>query len=157
MHSLKLNLGSGTQILKEYHNIDIRYLPKLTVIADVENLPYRANTVDEILALDVYEHISYHDSKDLLKYWVSLLKTGGKLIIQAPCLDNIVSYFMNSKTIQDIEVGIAVIFGGQDYKENTHLTVAQSKLMENYLREAGITGVISFNNSGTNRIWESYK
>jgi len=157
MQYLKLNLGSGDKILEGYHNIDIRNLSGLTVVADVEELPYKNGTVVEILALDVFEHISYHRSKSLLKHWVSLLKPGGKLIIQAPCLDNIITYFMNSKTAQDIEVGIAVIFGGQDYKENTHFTVAQSKLMESYLRESGITGCIQCTDNGTNRIWEAYR
>jgi len=157
MQNLKLNLGAGNYILKDYHNIDIRYLSGLTLVADVKNLPYLPNTVDEILALDIYEHVSYHNSKSLLKYWISLLKSGGKLVIQAPCLDNIISYFMNVRTLQDIEVGIAVIFGGQDYKENIHFTVAQSKLMESYLRKAGITKEIVCSNNGTNRVWKCIK
>jgi len=96
MQSLKLNIGARDHILKSYHNIDIRYLSGLTIIADVESLPYASDTVDEILALDVYEHISYHKSKKLLKHWVSLLKPGGLLRIQAPCLDNVISYIKDA-------------------------------------------------------------
>lgn len=157
MIGLRLNLGAGDHILKDYHNIDIRPLTELTLKADVKKLPYALGTVDEILALDVYEHISYHDSKSLLKHWVSLLKPKGKLTLQAPCLDNIISYFINTKTMHDIEIGIVVIFGGQDYKENTYLAIAQSKLMENYLRMAGITGNIHTVDNGTNRVWTCYK
>ena len=154
--SIKLNLGCGKDIRKSYYNIDIRPLPKV-IRADVCCLPFRAESVDEILALDVYEHVSYLKSQNLLKSWVSKLKSGGKLTIQAPCLDKIIEYFINAKNCKMIETGIACLFGGQDYQENIHLTVCQTTLMKNYLRIAGIKGSIEMNFNGINIIWRCIK
>ena len=153
---LRLNLGAGNDIREGYDNIDIRPLPNV-IQADVCNLPYEKGTVDEIVASDIYEHVSYHKSKDLLKHWISLLKPGGKLILRAPCLDAIILYFIKAVSLRDIEIGIAAIFGGQDYKENTHYTIAQSQLMEQYLRDAGIHSKINFRYSGLNGVWEAVK
>ena len=153
---MKLNLGCGEDIREGYCNIDIRNLPSV-MRADVCALPFRDESVDEILALDVYEHISYLKSQDLLDHWVSKLKSGGVLVIQAPCLDKIIEYFLTVKDLKEIETGIACLFGGQDYRENTHLTICQTALMKNYLRKAGIKGLIKISFDGVNIIWRCIK
>jgi len=153
---VKLNLGCGKDIREDCYNIDIRPLPKV-MQADVCNLPFRDESVDEVLALDIYEHISYLKSQDLLNHWVSKLKSGGLLILQAPCLDKIIEYFLTATNPGMIETGIACLFGSQDYKENTHLTVCQTTLMQSYLKKAGIKGMIKMNFDGVNVIWRCIK
>ena len=66
-------------------------------------------------------------------------------------------YAMGSKSLSDMETIIALIFGGQDYKENTHLTICETNLMVNYLKEAGITGNIEYQNAGANVIIRAFK
>jgi len=153
---LKLNLGCGTDIRPGYLNIDIRHLPGV-VQADVLSLPIKDNSVDELLASDVYEHVSYRKSQTLLNHWVNKLKTGGILIIRTPCLDKIIEACIGADELQAIESIIAAIFGGQDYQENTHLTICQSSLMKTYLRKAGIKGLMRYRMEGTNIIWRMIK
>jgi predicted SAM-dependent methyltransferase len=153
---IKLNLGCGDEyILDGYENIDIREIDNERVIKmDVRNLPYEPNTIDEILAIDVYEHISHRESKDLLKYWVSLLKPGGMIYIQAPCLPFIIRHLLANPQLpvntQTWELVINLIFGAQDYPENFHHTIVEPQLLHDYLREAGITGDIEMQERGAN-------
>ena len=158
---MKLNLGCGDDIKKGYVNIDVRNLPGVNIVGDVCNLPFEKNSIDEILALDVYEHVSYLKSQVLLIHWVSLLKPGGLLFIQAPCINKIIQEFLNvileSGDITHIESLIAAIFGAQDYIENTHYTICHPELMYIYLKRAGIKGNIEKQFNGTNikiRAWK---
>ncbi len=147
--TLLLNLGCGTDLKQGYDNIDIRNLPGV-IKADVRNLPYESESVDEIRAIDVYEHVSFRESQALLNHWVSLLKPGGTLIIQSPSIEVLARNILISTSIKDIETSIAFIFGNQDYKENSHYTACHPELMEHYLRNAGITGEIKCKTINTN-------
>jgi len=135
---LRLNLGCGSDIREGYQNIDVRNLPNITVIADIRNLPYREESVDEILAIDILEHVSYRETVNVLKKWVDLLKVGGSLIIQIPCLDSIIKFLIEARNLGDIEWGIELLFGGQDYKENSHFTIGHVLLMTSYLERVGM-------------------
>jgi len=142
--SIKLNVGCGNDIRKGYVNIDVRKSHPSVVNADVRSLPYEPNTVDEVFAQDVYEHVSFRESKDLLNHWVSIIKPGGLLHIHTSCFLSISDLMSNSDNPKKIERTIAIIFGGQDYPENFHATAGHPILFEKYLREAGIKGDISF-------------
>lgn len=151
-----LNLGCGNDIQQGYDNIDIRDLPGV-IQADISNLSYEPNSVDEIRAIDIYEHISFTESQKVLNHWVSLLKSGGRLIIQGPSIEVLARRILTSTNVEDIEDSIKYIFGNQDYKENTHFTSCHPELMTYYLRNAGITGEISYSTEATNLIVKAKK
>ena len=152
---LKLNLGCGEDIREGYHNIDIRKLPNV-IVADVTNLPYKNNSVDEIIASDVYEHISHTKSLEVLKHWYDLLKPGGGIIVRAPCLDTIIQYFMQAKTLVDVKIGIDLLYGGQDYFENSHYTVCHVNLMNEFLKSIGFKN-INYKFEGHNVLFRAFK
>jgi len=160
---MRINLGSGSDIKEGYINIDIRCLPGVDIVADVRNLPFKNGSVDEITALDIYEHIAHHESQKLLVHWVSVLKTGGLLYIRGPCINRIIQYFLvecldnNNSNLSKIERLIDNIFGSQDYLENLHRTTIHPDLMYYYLKQAGITGVIERQLEGHNIKIRAYK
>lgn len=145
---VKLNLGCGNDYREGFVNVDIR--PLGDVVANVCNLPIKDDSVDAINAVDIYEHISFTKSKELLKHWVSKLKKGGKLFIQAPSIDRIIDFYKTVTDVAGLEKVIECLFGKQDYEENTHFTICHPKLMDSYLRQAGITGPIQFQLENTN-------
>jgi len=81
---VKLHVGCGMSKLFDYTNIDLRETPCTDVVADCRNLPYLQDSVDEIISFHLIEHFDEPHIIDLLKYWYSLLKKGGKLIAETP-------------------------------------------------------------------------
>jgi predicted SAM-dependent methyltransferase len=157
---MKINLGCGGDIREEYINIDIRHLPGVNVVADVTHLPFKDNSVDEILAIDIYEHVSHLKSQKLLKHWVSKLKKGALLFIQCPCINTIVENFLAAeklKRLDLIEGVISDLFGGQEYPKNEHFTIGHLELMRAYLIEAGIKGNIEYQLDHCNIRFKAYK
>ncbi len=139
---IKLNIGCGNDIQPDYINIDLRQTHYSVIVADIRELPYEPNAVDEIRAMDVYEHVSFIESKDLLKYWSSLLKTGGRLTLLTTSLEDIVNKYVSmGKTVQSVEKIICTIFGGQTYPENSHFTSGHHILMEQYLKDASMENI----------------
>jgi len=128
----KLNLGCGKDVREGYENIDIRDLPG-TIKADVRDLPYPEGSCDEILAMDILEHISHEETLATVAHWLSKLKSGGVLKIQSPCLPMICAYIMSSSNPDQIHNGIKLLFGNQDYADNTHRTALHPELFHRML------------------------
>ena len=91
MKKLKLNLGCGGKILPNYINIDTKVLDGslvdldgIVVAMDVTDLKFSNESVDEILAESVLEHISPFDTQETLWEWWRVLKSGGVLNILVP-------------------------------------------------------------------------
>ena len=80
---IKLHLGCGTVILKDWVNLDCVKLPGVDIVHDLNvlPLPFEAESVDEILCNDVFEHVAYIP---LLKDCHRLLVPGGKIHIEVP-------------------------------------------------------------------------
>jgi predicted SAM-dependent methyltransferase len=57
--SIRLNLGCGSIILPDYVNVDIAPVPGADVVhdLDVRPWPWEADTVEQIVAKDVFEHV----------------------------------------------------------------------------------------------------
>lgn len=85
---IKLNLGCCDLPLEGWINIDQSTSPhiKADIVADVTDLSshFEQNTVDEIYAGHLLEHFTPDDAIKNTRYWVSLLKHGGKLAIVVP-------------------------------------------------------------------------
>lgn len=91
--ALKLNLGCGNNLLDGYVNID-KYDTAADVMADVCYLPYENNSVEEIVAYQVIEHLPYWITAGDLphstdQFWLEchrVLQPGGKMITECPNL-----------------------------------------------------------------------
>ena len=65
----KLNLGCGKDIREGFINSDIRDLPGVDYILDIEKIPYpfNENTFDFVLALNILEHFPIEDTEKILR------------------------------------------------------------------------------------------
>ncbi len=82
-NDIKLHLGCGDIILKEYINIDL-YSPNAELTLDIEDLSYfDDSSVSEIFMNAVFEHIYTFQQIPALKEWKRVLKPGCKLIINS--------------------------------------------------------------------------
>jgi predicted SAM-dependent methyltransferase len=89
---VKLHLGCGRKKLDGWVNCDL-YGSDLNI--DIRTLPFPDGVIDEIMAIHVCEHFYVHDIGKVLKEWRRVLKDGGKLIIELPCLDKVIAHFIN--------------------------------------------------------------
>jgi len=118
---LRLNIGAGHIPLENYVNVDMRELPGIDVIAMVDDLPFEPGTVDEIFSSHTLEHFPQESlRRELLPYWVSLLKPGGTLGVVAPDVEAMSEDFARGDT--SFEDFREVLYGGQEYEGDTHFT-----------------------------------
>lgn len=83
---MKLHLGCGKKYLEGYVNIDAK-----SPVADMQldhlgKLPFDEESVEEIMAIHLLEHIWPQDVEDHLRHWCTLLQPKGKLILELPDL-----------------------------------------------------------------------
>jgi predicted SAM-dependent methyltransferase len=89
---IRLNLGCGKKLWPGFINVDF---PgnwsgvKPDVECDITQLTFPDDYADEVHAIHVIEHINRDKSLDALKEWRRVLKPGGKIAIECPCLDKI--------------------------------------------------------------------
>lgn len=81
-NKVRLNIGCGAKKLDGYINIDVSKKHKPDIVADMRQLPFKSNSVDEIYADNVLEHMS--DFVGAMKEMHRVLKKGGKLFIIVP-------------------------------------------------------------------------
>lgn len=79
---MKLNLGSGRMQLAGWTAVDIDPDLYPDVVAEVSDLPFEDDTVDEIYASHVLEHVPY--DSPALKEWLRVLKPGGVCTVVVP-------------------------------------------------------------------------
>lgn len=84
--ALRLNLGSGDNHIDGFVSVDL-YDESADVRADICELPYEDNTVDEIVAYQVIEHVPYNRSLDMFREMYRVLKPGGTAKIETPDID----------------------------------------------------------------------
>lgn len=110
---MKLNLGCGNYRMEGFVNVDLEdnwCKNKPDVSHDISTpLPFEDESADEIHAYHVFEHFFRYDSDAILMDWVRVLKPGGKLVLELPCLDKIINIFQH------------VIKTGQELPENLTL------------------------------------
>lgn len=123
----KINLGCGTDIKKDYVNLEIRDLPGVDIVCDMtEGIPVADNTFDYALAKDLLEHFPLDYTDTIMQEWNRILKPGGHIEIMVPnTLLNINNWLNgNTKCRKEgesiTERFSCIMFGGQDYSGNFH-------------------------------------
>lgn len=95
---VRLNLGCGAKLWAGFVNIDLANnwtSIQPDVVADVTgHLPFPDDHADEVHAIHVFEHILRWQVDDVLKEWTRVLKPGGLLVLEMPCLDKVLDAFI---------------------------------------------------------------
>ena len=95
--NIKLNLGAGGIEYPGYLSVDF-YDPRANIQMDITKLDFEDNSVTEILASHVFEHLNPYKSIDILKDWLRVLKPGGKLIMEMPNIEELCKRFVTAST-----------------------------------------------------------
>lgn len=96
MPTIKLNLGCGPKLLPGFINVDLANNwsgVQPDVVSDLHKIPFPDEHADEIHAYHVLEHFYRYEVDAILDEWLRVLKVGGKLVLELPCLDKILGIF----------------------------------------------------------------
>lgn len=135
---MRLHLGCGHIHLSEDINVDIKALETVDVIADINELPFRKESVSLIESYHVVEHIPRQRVEDCLKEWYRVLEKGGWLIIECPDFDQNCKDYLAAKTAEETLHGMQFIFGGDTIApEDAHRWGYNFQLLGKILNEIG--------------------
>ncbi len=142
---MKLHLGCGGVILDGYINVDTRKLHPAVYVDDVITLSkllksdvIRYNTISEILAYHVIEHLPRPNSRvpgvcSALYTWNRVLKIGGKLILECPDFDALIDLVKKNPKYKDN------LFGLQRFPGDAHLWGYTIEELSGLLEQYGFT------------------
>lgn len=137
---IRLNLGCGHVPLEGYLNVDRRALPGVDVVAEVDQLPFAKGEVAEICSAHLLEHFPLEQlRRELLPYWVSLLRADGVFRAIVPDGANMArAYVSKEYSFENLR---QVTFGGQDYDGDFHYNMFSTDSLSQLLRDAGFTRI----------------
>jgi len=131
----RLHLGCGDVYKPQFINID-RFNKSLADIrANVDELPFKDDSVNVIEAYHLIEHFDYIHCKYLLSEWFRVLKPGGELIIETPDLEE--SFKKFSKGDSETKEKTLRWLYGIDSPGLQHKTGFTFELLKNLLSEIG--------------------
>ncbi|KKU30925.1 MAG: Methyltransferase family protein, partial [Candidatus Amesbacteria bacterium GW2011_GWC1_46_24] len=94
IQKLRLNLGCGDDLIPGYINIDARPQVRPDLIWNLRRpLPYPDESVSEIKAYDILEHLTLKEQENSLREMYRLLSVNGRIQIRIPNPDDIISRF----------------------------------------------------------------
>lgn len=139
---VKLNLGCCDLPLEDYINIDSSSSShiKADLIANALDLSahFKENSVDEIWAAHLIEHLYPDEADKAIKHWYSLLRKGGKLAIVVPDFDVICRQYLEG-VIGLAEVNDLYIYSYQ--QESHHRYMYNQESLINLLAKHGLRDI----------------
>tara|TARA_B100000963_G_scaffold340232_1_gene338690 strand:+ start:409 stop:921 length:513 start_codon:yes stop_codon:yes gene_type:complete len=135
---MKLHIG-GKQQKDGWKILNIQSKDGADFIGDITDLSqFKDNSVDEIYASHVVEHVNQKQINSTLKGIHRILKENGKFYISVPDMDILCHMFMAKEV--DIKVKFHVMrmmFGGQTDKYDYHYFGWNYEFLKEFIRTAG--------------------
>jgi len=137
---LVAELGGGDQPL--FHpNVDVREMPTVDIVADLnEPLPLDNNTYDGIYCRFMLEHISWRSVPTFFADVYRVLAQGGRVVFITANLLEQAKMIAKAPELDDQLVGM--VFGDNNYPENTHRAGFSPSSITKMLRAAGFDSII---------------
>lgn len=92
---MRLNIGCGGRRLPGYTGVDAVERPAADIIARADKIPLPDGSVDEIMAIHLWEHFYRWECDGVIGEWKRLLKPGAQLVLELPnlrkCCENLLS------------------------------------------------------------------
>lgn len=154
---MRLNLGAGDDRRDGYLGVDCRLAAATDILADIRGLPFKDESAEVVLALDIMEHLQRYELKVVFAELFRITKSGGELYIKTPNLDSLVhAYIKQEIPFEEFE---RKVYGDQTYAaescpENTHKTGFNSDMIVRRLKEAGFND-IEIQEIGPNYDWSN--
>ncbi len=152
-----LELGGGNN--PKYHpNIDVRAEESVDIVASLEeHLPIESNSIDVVYSAYAIEHISWRKVSHLVSEIYRILKNNGSCVLITANLKE-QAKVIASKENWEGDYENRLIFGDQDYYENSHRCGFSPEYITRLFQEAGfMVKVIYHPNCATDMIVQAHK
>ena len=145
--NIRLNIGSGGIEIPGYISVDKLDL-RANIIMDACELDFEENSIEEIIAVHLFEHISPYQAHSTLSKWAKILKPGKKLIMEIPNIEELCKNFEKSDKLHKYNI-LNCIYGStntitENPREITspHLWGWYPEILQDHLLESGFTNII---------------
>tara|TARA_B100000035_G_scaffold45973_1_gene34784 strand:+ start:68 stop:577 length:510 start_codon:yes stop_codon:yes gene_type:complete len=139
---MKLHIG-GWVAKEGWKILNIQKKDNVDFVGDITNLSqFKDNSIDEIYASHVFEHVRYIDAKGTLLGIHRVLASGGKFYISVPDMEVLFRQFLEKKneTKNKIHI-IRMIFGGQKDENDFHYFGWDFELLSGLLKNVGFKNI----------------
>lgn len=152
-----IELGGGN---KPYFrpNLDVRAGENIDIVADFNQpLPLPDEEYDGVVSVFCIEHLSWRKVRLFLEECFRILKVGGRVVYITANTEKQMEHVLAKEEWDDDSS--CIIFGDQDYPENTHRNSLNPKYAIKLLSDAGFTNimVLPFGNLHTDMVIEAKK
>ena len=139
---MKLHIGGkekkdGWKILNIQKGDNVDYLGDISDLSQFEN-----NSIEEIYASHVVEHVDQNSIKGTLKGIYRVLKDNGKFYVSVPDMEILCRIFMAKEAPKQAKFhAMRMMFGGQIDQHDYHYFGWNYDFLKDYLEEAGFQKV----------------
>jgi len=140
---MKLHIGCGKKYLPGYKHLDVIDYKHVDYVCDARHLVMIENeTVSEIYACHILEHVERNEVPEVLREWNRVMKSGGTIRIAVPDFGAVVEEYLENR---DLKCFQGLLYGGQTYDYNFHHVAFDEGVLQTRLEEAGFCGVHKYN------------
>jgi len=131
---MKIDIGGGEHPKEGFVNVD-KYYKFAVIKADILNLPFGNNSIEEVYSKHTLEHLSKKEVKLALKEVYRILEPKAKFTVIVPDAEWCMEKWLKDKN----KLGRAMdwIFGGQSYEGDLHKIAFTMDILIFLLEEAG--------------------
>lgn len=140
---MKLNLGCAKDIKDGWVNVDLHYKHPKVINKNILELEYEENSIEQIHAHDIIEHLPLFTAADQLEKWYGWLQKGGEISIQTTNFDKIMEAYQTG--VWPLHILNHMLFAGVNYTNvgsqecDFHKSVYSKKNLIDILSALGYT------------------
>ena len=135
---MKLHIG-GWEAKEGWKILNIQKRDNVDFVGDISDLSqFKDNSISEVYASHVFEHVKYIDVKKTLLGIYRILTYGGKFYISVPNMNVLFRQFLEKKNQTKTKIKIMrMIFGGQIDEYDFHYFGWDFELLSGLLKNVG--------------------
>ncbi len=126
-NKILVEVGSGNSPMPGYIHCDIHPAKSVDYACNAWAIPFKPESVYEIYARHMLEHLTYNDAERTLRHWLCILKVGGYIDLTVPDIQKHIEQFTKegyspyvSFKVTNKEHAMAAFYGWQNNEYDIH-------------------------------------
>ena len=148
INKILVEVGSGNSPKSGYIHCDTLPLDHVEYVCNAWAIPFKTESVDEVYARHMLEHLTYREAKRTLRHWLSVLKVDGCIDLIVPDLKKHIEQFFNDGDSPYVnfkasnkEHAMAGFYGWQNNDNDIHKWGYTFETLSELLNEIGFSNI----------------